>query len=721
MAPESGPQWGPKNSHTLLNHAIERVDGPAKATGSAKYTYDMRPPGMLFGLVLHSPYAKADVVSVDLTAAKAMPGVKAIYSIGTKRLNYEGDPVAAVAADTPEHAEDALRAIKVRYNKLPHAVTWKQALAPNAPKVYDSDGGVQGNLRPGSTSGDSDAAAAALKTCDAVVEHTFTVTQQHHNCLETHGLVVDYRGGNSAVVYASTQGTFTIPGESAADLGLGGDNAVTAIVEYMGGGFGSKFGIGLAGRIACTLSKMAKAPVRLMLTRPGEYLAAGNGSGGYIKVTGGATRGGKLAAMHAVMYRLGGLGQGSLAGLPYIYNAGTFYREVSSLHTNQDGSVALRAPGHPIPSFAMESMMDDLAAKIDMDPVEFRKQNTGDETYHRQLDTGARAIGWERRNKAPGATSGYGPDGALKRGMGCGLATWGGGGGPQCQVDVFITPDSAVVVQVGTQDLGTGTRTYTAAVIAEELGLPVSAVTARIGHSNYGQANASGGSTTAASLAPALKSAAYNAKVAFLARVAPVVGAAPDALSLANERVFVTADPAKGLTWKQACAALGSTGLSAHGEWVPGLSGNGVHGAHFAEVEVDTETGRVRVIKLVGVQDCGLPLNRLAVKSQINGGMIMGLGMALLETTVADEATGNMLNANMEEFKLPGSMEMPELVPIIDDGDTRNVVIGMAEPANIPASSAIANAVYNACGARVTDLPITPDKVLQALGKVHAS
>lgn len=708
-----GPTWGPKNAHTLLNKAIERQDGPAKVTGTAIYTYDVRLPGMLHGRLLRAPYASAQVTAIDTSAAEKMPGVKAVLSFGNKALKYEGDPVAAVAATTPERAEDALRAIKVTYKALPHAVTPQQAIAPNAPSVYQN---AQGNVQQSGTRGKKEDTEKALSTAAVIVKREFWITMQHHLCLETHGVTVDYRGGDSATVYASTQGTFTIPGDAANELGLP-ENKVVSVVEYMGGGFGSKFGLDLSGSIACQLSKQAKAPVKLMLTRPEEFLTAGNRPGAWQKVQAGANPDGKLVAMLSEQSELGGLGEGGLAGLPYVYDVPSVYNERNIIHTNQDSSRAMRGPGHPQASFAMESMMDDLAAKINMDPIEFRKKNTGDETYHRQLDAGAKAIGWENRPKTPGGGLAYGPYKSLKKGYGCGVATWGGGGHPECQVDVFVKSDGAVAVQVGTQDLGTGSRTYTAAIVAEEFGLPVGAVETRIGRSTYGQANASGGSTTTGSLAPAVKDAAYNARLQLFAKVAPALGAKPEELSAGDGKIFVTANPQKALTWKQACATLGSSGLSARGEWKAQLQGSGVHGAQFAEVEVDTDTGQVRVLKMVAVQDCGLALNRTGVESQLNGGMLQALGYALLEEHHVDPTTGLMLNPSLEEYKIPGCLEIPEMIPLIDDGDTRNVPIGMAEPAAIPGASAIANAVFNACGVRVESLPITPDKILDGLAK----
>lgn len=736
---EGGAKWGANNAHTLLNKNLVRVDAPLKATGAAKYSYDIRLPNMLYGRILRSPHAHARIVRFDASAARRIAGVMAVVEAnpqevaeGAKKavaeadkknpidvgkpaepqergyvVRFEGEPVAVVAAVTPEIAEDALRALVVEYKVLPHAVTLADAIATGAPKVLD-----EGNIEEKEKRGDRDKVAAAFSECDAVVEATYSTPLIHHACLETHGNVIDYRGGDTATVYASTQGTHTIPGDAAEALGLK-QSAVTAIVEHMGGGFGAKFGIGIEGTLACKLSKLTKSPVKLMLTREDEFVMAGNRSGSWQRLKGGAKKDGTLVALDAKQYRLGGLGDGSQAGQPYIYRVLNSYREVASIHTNEDSSRAMRAPGHPQASFAIESLMDELADKLGLDPLEFRKKNLVNEAfrrgevYHRQLDKGAREIGWERRNKKAGAGTG-----SLRRGIGCAVGTWGAGGGPQCIVDVTVARDGGVVVAVGTQDLGTGTRTYARAIVAEELGLQVNDIVERIGDSRLGAANPSGGSTTVPSLAPAIKDAAFNTRTAMSARLASVLGAKPEEISFAGGKV---SGGGKSLTWKQACAALPATGIAARGEWKAGLSERGVHGACFAEVEVDIETGFVRPVKMVHVQDIGLPLNRLAVKSQINGGMIQSLGMALYEGRVMDARLGVMLNQGFGDYKLPGSLEMPELVAIIDDDDTREAVIGVGEPALIPAVGAVANAVFNACGVRVRELPITPDKILMGL------
>ena len=370
----------------------------------------------------------------------------------------------------------------------------------------------------------------------------------------------------------------------------------------------------------------------------------------------------------------------------------------------------MRAPGHPQASFAMETLLDELAYKIGMDPVEFRKKNMPDPFYHRQLDRGAREIGWSKRNATPGG--GAGP---LKRGMGCAAGTWGGGGNYQCKVDVTVGRDGSVMVAVGTQDLGTGTRTYTRGIVAEELGLGIKDVVEQIGNSKLGGANSSGGSTTAASLSPSVKDAAYKARLAVAEKFSPLLGNAKhEEIVFANGTVSAGG---KSIAWKQACAALPPAGIVAHGVWRSDLQTRGVHGVVFAEVEVDIETGKVRPIKMLQVQDGGLPLNRLTMESQINGGMIQALGMALFETRVMDADLGVQLNPSFMDYKLPGTLEMPEFVPLIDDEDKREVVIGIAEASIIPAIGAVANAVFNACGVPIRDLPITPDKVLMALMK----
>ncbi|HVS73401.1 MAG TPA: xanthine dehydrogenase family protein molybdopterin-binding subunit [Phycisphaerae bacterium] len=705
------PAWGPKDKHRLINTYLPRADGPHKATGTAVYTHDVKVPNMAYACFVTSPHAHARIKSVNKAAAEEVPGVLAVVPFpNLEEVRFEGQPVAAVAAKTLEAAEEAAHAVAIEWEQLPFVVTAEDAMKPGAPAAVNGGGGGRGGFRGGGNrGGNPEQVLDALKSCDVTVEATYTSVIMHHCCLETHSVVCDYSGGDSATVYCSTQGCNSIATDAARELGLPASK-IAGIVYNMGGGFGSKFGIGIVGQWACRLSKKLSQPVKLVLTRREEFLGAGNGPGAIQTFKAGATKDGKLVAVHCIQHALPGIGRSNIAAQPYQYHAEHTYREQTTVNTNEDSSVAMRAPGHPQACFAMESLMDELAEKLGMDPVEFRKKNVPDPAWVRQLDAGAKAIGWNR-NKTPGKSAN---GSSLVRGMGCGIGAWGGGGRGGCVATVNIGQDGSVTVQNASQDLGTGTRTYVRAIVAEELGLDYNDVLEEIGDSRFTNGVASGGSTTAASLAPAVKDAAYNARTEMANRVAPHLGADPSAVLFADRQI---AGNGKALPWKQACAFLPSGGLSVRGEWKPGLSGNGAHGASFAEVEVDMETGHVRVVKMAHVQDGGLILNRMGAESQINGGMIQSLGMALYEGRVMDSNLGVMVNPAFNDYKLPGCLEIPELIPIIDDGDERNQVIGLAEPANIPGSGAIANAVANAIGVRIRELPITPDKILNALAQ----
>jgi xanthine dehydrogenase YagR molybdenum-binding subunit len=362
----------------------------------------------------------------------------------------------------------------------------------------------------------------------------------------------------------------------------------------------------------------------------------------------------------------------------------------SSVAINAGQSRAFRAPGHPVASFGMESIMDDLAVKLKMDPLELRLKNDPSKTRLREYEIGAERFGWKQKYKPPGSSPG-----PVKVGVGCAGATWGGGG-RGTQADAQINPDGSVEIRCGTQDLGTGTRTLVAVVAAEVFGLKPGQITAKIGDTQFPPSGASGGSTTAASVCPAIFDACTNA----LQKLQETTGVAD----------------ARGANWAGACKKLGVNPLVAHGEWHEGLSSSGVGGVQFAEVEVDTETGFVKVRKVLCVQDCGLVVNKLTCETVINGGIIMGMGYALYEERVMDSTTGVVLNPNFETYKLPNFADVPDIEVILMEMPERGV-IGVGEPCTIPTASAIANAVANALGVRVSSLPITPARVLAALGK----
>ena len=710
------PEWKPRSELSLLNTDIPRVDGPEKVTGRARYTHDVRLPGMVWVRVLLSPFPRATVHGIDVEPARAVPGV--VYAEARKEEGSEvrfhgGDGVlAVVAGETPEAAHDGLRAIVHELEEQwPPVVSHEGALDPDSADVLPN---APGNVSREGVSGYREDVETELEFCDAVVDATYTLPIQHHVCLETHGTVVDFDGGDEATVYSSIQAVSGANGEAARYLGLAADK-VRVITHHMGGGFGSKFSLGLEGRIACEVARALERPAHLMLKRPDEFIMAGNRSGSIQHMRAGATLGGELVALINEADRLGGMGAGSLpvGDRPYIYNVANYASKVRSVHTATDANRAMRAPGHPQASFAMESIIDELAYAIEMDPVEFRKVNLEDEVWHRQLDRVAREIGWYEH---PNRTRPGKPDGGWVEGIGFGVAVWGSGSRPGSRCEVKVFPDGSVTSTTGTQDLGTGARTYVAAIVAEEFGLPIEAVTARIGESSFPPSAASGGSVTTGCSAPAIKDGAHKARESFEGRLARHLGTGGPGEFLWREgRVWPVGEEDKALTWKQACAVLGTDPVVELGEWQPSLRGTGVHGAQAARVRVDTLTGELKVVKMVFIQDCGLVLNRMSARSQINGGQIQALSYGLFEERIYDAELGMLLTANMEDYKIAGSADMPEIVSLLDDEDERLEVMGMAEANCIPGHGAIANALYNACGVRIRDLPLSPTKIVTAL------
>ncbi|MCP3916249.1 MAG: xanthine dehydrogenase family protein molybdopterin-binding subunit [bacterium] len=711
-SPQDKVAWEPRDEMTVLNKDARRLDGPVKVTGRAVYPHDVRLPNMVYARLLVHPAPRSKLTRVDVEPARQVPGVvyAEVLKSGGEEVLYQGDDavLAVVAAETPEAAEDGVRAVVVELEELwPPMVTPEQALADDSPKITEN-----GNVVVAGTRGDQAEVEATLGRCDAVVEASYSLPVQHHACLETHGCVVDF-DGEKATTYPSTQMVTGSTGMFARELGISRSD-VRVLTPYMGGGFGAKFGIGKEGAVASEVAKALMRPVHLMLTRPQEFLMAGNRSGSKQVMKGGATKDGVFQALYVEADKHGGMGRGSLPTPPYIYDVASNASTIRQVHTATDANRAMRAPGHPQASFAMESMVDELSYAIGMDPVEFRKKNLSSEVYHRQLDRVAKEIGWaehEHRTE-PGKV-----DGNVRVGIGFGVSTWGSGGRPGCKCEVRIEADGSIRSSVGTQDLGTGSRTYVASIVAEEFGLELSQVEARIGDSDLPPSVGSGGSVTTGSLAPAVKDAAHNARVALCDKVAPVLECDPDELTWQGGKVYPTGEPDRALTWKEACATVGSDPLVAMGEFQPHLHQGRVHGAQAAKISVDTLTGEIKVLKMVTIQDQGIPLIRSALRSQINGGMVQALSYGLLEQRVHDADLGYMLTANLEDYKIAGVQEIPEMVAIIDDDDTRQTVCGMAEATCIPGHAAIANALYNACGVRIRDLPLSADRVVTELAK----
>jgi xanthine dehydrogenase YagR molybdenum-binding subunit len=702
--------WPEKPS--LLGTSVKRLDGPDKVTGRARYTYDISRPGMIYGKIVRSPYPHAKVVSIDLSAAEKAPGVKATlaYMKAGDEVHYQGDPVAAVAADTEERSRDAARLIRVRYEALPQVSSEAQGMALMGPRWSTT----QPNTRPGQRAETGDLAAGFAQAAH-IVEQTYSTHIITHVCLETHGAVCEW-DGDKLTAWVSTQGVHQCAQGYAQALGIPQTN-VRVITQFMGGGFGSKFAPDSQGVICAKLAKAAGVPVKLMLDRKEEHLDTGNRPSAFAKIRAGVSSDGKLTAFDGTSWGTGGAGATSGFPLPYLYQFPNRKRVHTDVYINAGQQRAMRAPGHPQGCFLTEILMDELADRVKMDPVEFRIKNAPplapNAQWIKYFTEGAKRFGWDKRHATGDPTPG-----PIKTGMGVSAHLWGGAGrGSTAHVDIMS--DGSVVVKCGTQDLGTGTRTLVAIVAAETFGLPVSGVTPQIGDTNYPFSGGSGGSTTAASVTPAIRATSVDALDKLFAKVAPALGVTSDQLVAEGGRIFVKGNTAKGLSWKDACKLIGTEPISVDGKWEDGLSSSGTSGVQFSEVEVDIETGVVRIKRILAMQDCGLIVDKLTAESQAYGGVVAAINFALFEDRLLDRETGQMVNPNMEWYLLAGMSDIPTIDIVLNNMPERGV-IGIGEPPTVSTASAIANAVRNATGATIRSLPLHPHKVLAAIEQERA-
>ncbi|MBI3696514.1 MAG: xanthine dehydrogenase family protein molybdopterin-binding subunit [Acidobacteria bacterium] len=708
--------WPAEGKRSLIGKRISRLDGPDKASGRARYAYDTNRPGGLVAKLLCSPHAHAKITRIDTSEAERAPGVRAVKVMapaGTE-VQWQGFEIAAVAADTEELAQDGVRKIKVEYEILPHLVK-EEDVSKAANMIKPSAEETKGNPDSG------------FSEADAVHEGYYGINTITHCCLESHGQVAEWNGDN-CTLYASTQALGRIGGDLAKVLGAEPATAnikpanIRVITEYMGGGFGSKFSIDKWGIVCAQFSKQTGKPVKLMLDRDQELLMAGMRPSDYAKIKLGAKKDGTITAWQHESWSTGGPGGGGAPPIPYVFTEIPNQRKRHiAVSTHTGPARAWRAPNHPQAAALTMCAMDDLAAKLNMNPLDFFIKNLpltarGD-VYKAELLKGAELMDW----KTKWHPRGQGGNGYLKRGVGLSLHTWGGRAhDSDCRI--VINSDGSVQAQLGSQDLGTGTRTVIGIVAAETLGIPLSGVQVQIGDSNYPPSGASGGSTTVGGVSSSTRRASVKALDKLFEAVAPSLGTTADKLVARDGRIHVEGDPSKSLTWKAACAKLGTKSISEIGRQPArdegNLNDNGVGGIQMAEVEVDTETGIVSVKKMVAVQDCGLIIDVKTAESQCYGAMIMGVCAALYEERIFDQQTGTMLNADMEFYKLSGIADVGDMVVHMMTGvyDGRGV-IGLGEPPAISPPAAISNAVANAIGVRVPTIPLTPDKVLAALEK----
>src|SRR5262249_53037095 len=531
----------------------------------------------------------------------------------------------------------------------------------------------------------------ALAQAEVLVEGTYRTQVQTHSALETHGTVAKWEGDH-LTLWSSTQGTFATRDQIAEALHLPKDR-VRVLCDFMGGGFGAKFNAGPHTVIAARLARDARAPVKLMLLRHEEHLCTGNRPDSVQWIKLGAKKDGTLVALHLKSYGTPGVGTGAGVGGPArsLYNVKSMRIEESDVFTNTGEAQPFRAPGHPQGCFALEQAMDELAEKLGMDPLALRKKNLANPIQLGEVDKAAQRVGtkWARRGKP---RSSPGPK-KLGIGVACGL--WYKTVNPSTQVQIDIHDDGRVEVKNGAQDIGTGTKTYMAQITAEELGIPLDLVTVHMGDTTLPVGPGSGCSTTTPAIAPPLRSAAHQAREHMLELAARQLKLDSDELTIADGRIQAIRDLARSLSWKQVAAKIAGklTVLASRaGEYESFQNQTG--GVQVAEVEVDVETGVVRVLRVTAIHDCGRPLNTLTAESQVNGGVIQGVSYALYENRQLDRTTGRMVNPNLESYKILGAPDCPEidgvLVEVSNAGNNAGVA-GLGEPTTVPTCAAVAN------------------------------
>jgi CO/xanthine dehydrogenase Mo-binding subunit len=728
-------QW-PDNGEALrvVGRPTPRQDGPQRAAGRANYTVDTRLPGMLHAAVLRSPVANAKVRSIDIEAASRTDGVRGVIGpdsdvaftpdlcppqpITTSRPAYAGAPIALVAADTPEQARAALNAMALELEVLPHVVDTRQALSD---MKFASEPAelVRGDVE------------AAMNNAEVTVELKVETPDHLQTALEPHAAVAMWNA-DELTVWLSTQGMFDARRELADAFALS-QQQVRVISEFIGGGFGAKQGGGFEGTAAAALARQTRRPVRLVNDRHAEQLDGGRRSRTLQTIRLGASRDGILEAIEQETV----VDQGE-GGMLYLLDivlmpALTLYacKNVHSMgamvKTNRKGQNAFRAPGMTEAITGLEQAVDELAIKLGVDPLELRRRNhtdvdpMSDAPYSGKhllacYDRAAELAGWKDRDKLSDPQ----PDGLL-RGMGCASQIWWGAGGPPANVNVRIDAGGYALVSTGIQDIGTGTLTTARIVAAEELGFPVGQVRVVGGDTAPNLfAPVAGGSMTTPSVMPAVRAASSKARRLLLELAGDVLEMSPDDLEIRDGR-FRSSDMTLEVPVPEVTEKLGNASIAASGARGPNSTDAVVQtfGCQIAQVAVDPDLGEVRVERIVAVHDVGRIVNPLTAKSQVEGGVLQGMGYALSEELVIDPTTGVPVNAHLDDYKLATIADAPEIVvDFVDISDTHvpnTGSRGLGEPPIIPTAAAIANAFAHATGRRSGALPLTRARVLEVL------
>jgi xanthine dehydrogenase YagR molybdenum-binding subunit len=708
-------QW-PAGPLEVVGRPAVRKDALERVRGEARYTADIRLPGMLHAAVLRSPYAHARVKTIDLAPALALPGVRAAVGPGEvpgleAEAGYAGAPVAAVAAETAAQAHAALDAL---------AVDWEELEAVVDPEEAVARGLVHGEAVRYER-GDFDHAVA---TADVVVESTFRTQVVLHNSMETHQTVCEWVG-DRLDVYTSTQYVWGVRNEVARELGIPADN-VRVVCEYMGGGFGAKNSAGEYTFVAAELAKRTGRPVRCALSRREEHVAAGNRNATIQKLTVAAQSDGTIVAFGGEFVNALGWGGWSATTegpMRMLYACDNVRTTRHTAKINTPPMKAFRAPGFVEGTFGLECLIDELAAKLDVDPLELRRKNYAGSNDGVPFSSKNLAEcyelaqkHWDRRHDVRARS-----DATWKRGVGMASQIWYGGGGPPSYAWTRVGSDGRIVVVTAMQDIGTGTRTAMAQIAAEELGVPLDRVEVSLGDTSRGPyATLSAGSSTTPSIGPAVRAAAADAKRQIIEIAAQRYDLEERVLEIRDGRIL-SKDGNLSVALEEFLGMLGSAQILGKGARGPNPTGMSVltFGVHVVEVAVDVDTGEVRVERVAAVHDVGRIVNPLGAESQVEGGIIQGIGHTLSEQRLLDEETGRVLTTSLDAYRMPTIADVPEIVcEFVDRPDEHLTNLGskgLGEPPIVPIAAAISNAIRDATGADVHELPVSREEMLRAL------
>lgn len=739
-----------------------RPDGVDKVTGRAQFGADMVLPGMIWGKVLRSPHAHARILGIDTSKARKLPGVKAVITaddlpniaseeafVGEGPMNfrdlsrnclargkalYEGHAVAAVAATSPAIADAALALIDVQYEVLPHVIDVEEAMRPDAPVLHEdlfTQGIEPKPSKPSNIAKRLFFAKGDLKQgfeqADIVVEGRYTTQPVHQAYIEPHACLCTVSSDGQAVVYSSSQGQFMVRAYCAKLLGWDIAN-IRAVPLEIGGGFGGKTLVYLE-PLALLLSKQSGRPVKIVMTREDVFRASGPTSGATIEVKIGAKKDGTLVAAHQVLkYQAGAfpgspIGPGCMCGFA-MYEVPNIEVEGFDVVSNRPKVAAYRAPGAPISSWAVESAMDDLARKLDMDPIALREKNGVRDGSKTHYGPSFRDIGFLETIRAAKATPHYtaplGPN--QGRGVACGF--WFNIGG-ESSAAVHVNEDGTATVVSGNPDIG-GSRASMAIMAAEVLGIPVEKVRPIVGDTaSIGFSHLTGGSRVTFATGMAVTQAAEKVVDQLKSRAAQIWEIPVEAVEWKDGAAYPAGQNAGGfepLSLADIALKAGRTGGPISSEVSLNAQGAGPgFGCHVCDVEVDPETGAVKILRYTAVQDVGKAIHPAYVEGQIQGGAAQGIGWALNEEYIYDR-DGRMENAGFLDYRVPVASDLPRIEAVLVEVPNPRHPFGargVGEVPIVPPMAAVGNAIRAATGIRMHDLPMSPPKVRAAVDKAR--